>query len=119
MKKTLVLGASPDSYRQSYKAVKKLLKENYDVIAFGIRAGKIMDLEIENEKKQFEDIHTISIYLLPEKQLDYYDYILSLKPQRIIFNPATYNVELAEIAKKTGIKVLDACTLILLSSEEY
>lgn len=119
MKKTLVFGASPDSYRQSYKAVKKLLKEHYDVIALGIREGKIMELDIETERKQFEDIHTISLYLAPEKQLDFYDYILSLKPQRIIFNPATFNVELAELAKKAGIEVVDHCTLIMLASEEY
>lgn len=119
MKKTLVIGASPDSYRQSFKAVKKLLKEHYDVIALGIREGKIMELDIETERRQFKDIHTISMYLAPERQLDFYDYILSLKPKRIIFNPATYNVELAELAKKEGIEVVDDCTLVMLANEEY
>ncbi|OFX49863.1 MAG: CoA-binding protein [Bacteroidetes bacterium GWA2_30_7] len=119
MKKTLVLGASPDSFRQSYKAVKKLLKEKYEVIAFGIRVGKIMELDIETVRKHFENIHTVSIYLAPEKQLDYYDYILSLKPKRIIFNPSTYNVEFAELAKEKGVEVLESCTLIMLSAEEY
>lgn len=118
-KKTLVLGASANPERISYLAVQRLSKQQYPVIALGNKKGRIGDIEIETEKKDFPGIDTVTLYLNPTLQKNYYDYILSLKPKRIIFNPGAENDELAGLAFKNGIKALEACTLVLLSTGQY
>jgi len=79
----------------------------------------VRDVAIETEKMIFDNIDTVTLYLNPRHQRDYYDYILSLHPQRIIFNPGAENDELAEMAKEKGIKTLEACTLVMLSTNQY
>lgn len=118
-KKTLVIGASPNKDRYSYLAVQKLVAHQQPVIALGNRKGKIGDTIIETEKKPFDNIDTVTLYLNPLRQKDYYDYILSLQPKRIIFNPGTENDELAEKANNKGIITQEACTLVLLSTNQY
>ncbi len=115
MKKTVVLGASPNETRYSYKAVNKLKANKIEVVAIGIRNGKIADVEIIKETPQLSNIHTVTLYLGAERQKEYYDYILSLKPKRIIFNPGTENTELQELARKNGIETTQNCTLVMLS----
>jgi hypothetical protein len=118
-KKTLVIGASSNPERYSYLAVKKLIAYQHPVIALGNRAGNIGDTVIETEQKPFDNIDTVTLYLNPQRQKDYYNYILSLHPQRIIFNPGTENDELYELAKEKGIAVEEACTLVMLSTGQY
>jgi predicted CoA-binding protein len=118
-KKTLVIGASSNPERYSYLAVKKLMAHQHPVIALGNQAGNIGDTVIETEKKSFDNIDTVTLYLNPQRQKDYYNYILSLHPQRIIFNPGTENDELYELAKENGIVVEEACTLVMLSTGQY
>lgn len=118
-KKTLVLGASSNPDRYSFLAVNKLVKNNHPVVAIGKRKGKVGETEIETEQKPIADIDTITLYLNPQNQKPYYDYILSLKPKRIIFNPGTENPELYELAKKNNIPIMEACTLVLLSTNQY
>lgn len=118
-KKTLVLGASENPARYSYLAVQRLRKLLHPVIAIGNKKGKIDDVNIETEQQAFRDIDTITLYLNPTLQKNYYNYILSLKPKRIIFNPGTENDELTGLAAKNGIKTLEACTLVLLSTGQY
>jgi predicted CoA-binding protein len=118
-KKTLVIGASENPLRYSYLAVQRLNAHQYPVIALGLKKGIIGNTEIETEKKNFEDIDTITLYLNPLNQKSYYDYILSLHPTRIIFNPGTENDELVSLAQQNGIKCLEACTLVLLSTDQY
>ena len=118
-KKTLVLGASPNPARYSYLAVNKLSKFNHPVIGIGKRKGKAGDIEIDTEQKPFTDIDTVTLYLNPENQKQYYDYIISLKPKRIIFNPGTENPELYKLARQNNIQVMEACTLVLLSTGQY
>ena len=118
-KKTLVLGASENPERYSYLAVNKLFRLNHPVVAIGKRKGKVGEIEIDTEQKPLTDIDTISLYLNPQNQKPYYDYILSLKPQRIIFNPGTENDELEKLATQNKIKVMEACTLVLLSTGQY
>ncbi len=119
MKKTLVLGASPNPIRFSYKAVKSLVRHGHEVIPLGIKEGDIMWQKIINGKPNLEDIHTVTMYLNPENQKEYYDYIFSLSPKRIIFNPGSENQELIELAMKNKIEVIVACTLIMLNSNKY
>ena len=118
-KKTLVLGASPNPARYSYLAVKKLTAYEHPVVAFGIKKGSIGNSIIETEKKLFNDIDTVTLYLNPTHQKEYYSYILTLAPKRILFNPGTENDELMELAKQQGIVTQEACTLVLLSTGQY
>ena len=119
MKKTLVFGATPNPERYSYKAVMRLKEKGYEVVAVGIRKGVIEGLEILPVDGTYEDVDTVSLYVNPEVQNSYCDYLLSLNPRRIIFNPGTENVELATLALSKGIEVENACTLVLLSIGEY
>lgn len=118
-KKTLVLGASENPQRYSHLAVKKLRAYGHPVLAIGKRAGSIDQTEILAEATPYNDIDTVSLYLNPSHQKPYYDYILSLKPARIIFNPGTENEELEALAAENNIKTLEACTLVMLSTGQY
>ena len=114
--RTLVLGASSNPQRYSYKAVKLLSRYKHKLIAFGHQSGEIEGVKIETERKGFENIHTITLYINPKIQKDYYQYILDLKPKRIIFNPGTENQELKEKAILNNIEVVYDCTLVMLNS---
>ena len=118
-KKTLVLGASENPARYSYLAIKRLLAHQHPVVAIGKKQGFLNGVTIEKEKKDWKDIDTVTLYLNPENQKQYYDYIMSLKPRRIIFNPGTENEALYALSKKNGIQVQEACTLVLLSTGQY
>jgi predicted CoA-binding protein len=119
LKKTLVLGASDNPSRYSYLAIQRLREQGHPVVAVGNKHTFAADVTIENEKKKFDNIDTITLYLNPLHQKEYYDYILSLKPTRIIFNPGAENEELAILAAKHQINVVEACTLVLISTGQY
>ena len=118
-KKTLVLGASENPSRYSFLALHRLRNHGHPVVAIGKKLGLVADVTIEKEKKHFENVDTVTLYLNPMHQKQYYDYILSLKPKRIIFNPGAENDELADLAAKNGIDPVEACTLVLLSTNQY
>lgn len=118
-KKTLVIGASENPQRYSYLAVQRLTAHNHPVIALGKRPGHIGNTIIETEHKPYKNINTVTLYLNPQRQQEYYDYILSLHPKRIIFNPGTENDDLYELAKAEGIAVEEACTLVMLNTGQY
>jgi uncharacterized protein len=118
-KKTLVLGASDNPSRYSYLAVNRLRSHGHPVVAIGKKNSMVADVPIEKEKKDWKNVDTVTLYLNPFHQQQYYDYILSLKPKRIIFNPGAENDELADLAVKNGIKPIEACTLVLLSTNQY
>lgn len=118
-KKTLVLGASDNPSRYSYLAVNRLRSHGHSVVAIGKKNSIVADVPIEIEKKDWNDVDTVTVYLNPIHQQQYYDYILSLKPNRIIFNPGAENDELADLALKNGITPIEACTLVLLSTNQY
>jgi len=118
-KKTLVIGASENTARYSNMAVNKLLSKQHEVVAIGKTGGRIQNVEIHREQIKDDDIDTVTLYLNPTHQEPYYDYILSLKPRRIIFNPGAENDELERLAAQQGIDVLEACTLVMLSTGQY
>jgi predicted CoA-binding protein len=118
-KKTLVLGASPNPVRFSHKAVKSLLRHEQEVVAVGFKEGLIVDEEIQVGMPHIEDVHTVSIYIGSSRQADYYDYIISLKPKRVIFNPGTVNPEFMGRLKQAGIEPIAECMLVLLNEAEY
>ena len=119
LKKTLVVGASPNPARTSYEAVKRLVRHQHPVVAFGIRAGNIEMTPIVNEKPHDTNFHTITLYVNPEIQKEYMEWIISLRPQRLIFNPGAENDSFADRARAAGIEVLEACTLVMLSVGNY
>jgi uncharacterized protein len=118
-KKTLVLGASDNPSRYSYLAVQRLRMHGHPVVAVGRKNTFVGDVVVEKEKKAFDNIDTVTLYLNPAHQREYYDYILSLKPKRIIFNPGAENEELETLAHQQQIKTMDACTLVMLSTNQY
>ncbi len=119
-KKTLVLGATTNPNRYAYMAVNRLLENKHEVVPVGIKKGEVGGIPIENDlEKIHEGIDTITLYLGPKNQLNYYDYILKTKPKRVIFNPGTYNVELVDLLKENKIETVDACTLVMLSADTY
>ena len=118
-KKTLVLGATTNPSRYANIAINRLVRNDVPTVAIGLRKGEVAEVQIENEKLPFEDIHTVTLYLGPPRQAEYYDYIVSLQPERVIFNPGTENPEFYQLLQKNNIEVEVACTLILLSTKQY
>ena len=118
-KKTLIIGASEKPERYANKAFHSLKNHQHEVVMIGSKEGVIDGVSIQKGTPHFNQIDTITLYLNPKNQEAYYDYILSIKPKRIIFNPGTENVELQEIARKQGIEIQEACTLVLLSINQY
>lgn len=117
--KTLVIGASLKSNRYSNMAIEKLKQAQIEVVAMGLRSGEVAGVKIETQPKSFEAIHTITLYLNPKRQEPYYDYIINLKPKRVIFNPGTENPELYRLLEAQQIYYETACTLVLLSTNQY
>ncbi len=119
MKKTLVLGASLRTDRYSNFAIHSFIDKKYDVVGVGLKEGIIDGVSVSTGMPKFEDIHTITLYLNPKRQEDYYDYIISLNPQRVIFNPGTKNEALEDLLDKSNIFYENSCTLVLLSTGQY
>ena len=118
-KKTVVLGASPNPVRFSHKAVKSLLRNDQEVVAVGFKEGLIAEEKILVGTPHIENVHTVSIYIGSSRQTDYYDYIISLKPERVIFNPGTVNPQFMARLKREGIEPLAECMLVLLNEGDY
>lgn len=118
-KKTLVLGASLKPNRYSNYAVQRLVANSVETVAFGLRKGVVSGITIDTELLDYETIHTVTLYLNPKRQVEYYNYIMSLNPKRVIFNPGTENPEFYGLLKKHNIAFEEACTLVLLSTNQY
>lgn len=117
--KTLVLGASANSERYSFIAISRLLQYNHEVVAIGQRQDSVFGIQFNIGFPKLEGVHTVTLYLNPLRQKEYYDYILSLKPIRVIFNPGTENPEFYTLLEKYSIEVEVACTLVLLATHQY
>ena len=118
-KKTLVLGASENPSRYSFLVLNRLQSHKHPVVAIGKKKGVVGDVAIETEKKHWEGVDTVTLYLNPKHQEEYYNYIMELNPKRIIFNPGAENDELASMAAKKGIQPVEACTLVMLATNQY
>lgn len=119
IKKTLVLGASDNPSRYSNLAMNRLRDHGHPVVAIGRKQVRAGDVDIETDKSAHTGVDTVTMYLSPAHQKEYYDYILSLHPKRIIFNPGAENPELEQLAQANGIEPLQACTLVLLSTGQF
>ena len=119
MKTTLVIGASQNPERYSYKAVLSLIKHGFTVVALGLKTGEINGIKILNNKPQVSNIDTVTLYISLKNQAEWIDYILYLNPKRIIFNPGAENDSFFSIASKRGIECFNARTLLMLSVGTY
>jgi len=118
-KKTLVLGASLNPARYSNLAIERLVRTNQPTVAVGLREGTVNGIAINSEMVDFEDIDTITLYLNAKRQEAFYDYIIDLHPKRVIFNPGTENPVLYKLLKDNNIEFQNACTLVMLSTNQY
>jgi uncharacterized protein len=119
MKKTVVLGATPDASRFAFKAANMLVNYGHEMVPVGIKKGEVAGQKILNGQPDIEHVDTVALYVGPRNQTDLYDYILRLKPKRIIFNPGTENDELISLAKRNNIEPVLGCTLVMLSVGTY
>jgi len=117
--KTLIIGASNNPERYAYKAAERLLSHGHEIELLGIRPDQVFSKTIDTEKKNYSNIDTITMYVGPQRQAEYYDYIIGLKPRRVIFNPGTENLEFETMLSKNGIIAEEACTLVLLGTGQY
>ncbi|WP_282079286.1 CoA-binding protein [Aquimarina algiphila] len=118
-KKTLVLGASLKEDRYSNFAIHKLVSHNHKVIAVGLRKGEVAGVPVDTDIQNMDDIDTVTLYLNPKRQQPYYIPIVNLHPKRVIFNPGTENPEFYKILREANIEIEVACTLVLLSTNQY
>ncbi|MBN2628050.1 MAG: CoA-binding protein [Spirochaetales bacterium] len=118
-KKTLVIGASEKPERYAYKAITALRSHGHPVKALSLKPGKVEDVEFITEQLPLEGIDTVTLYVGPQNQASYYDYVISLKPKRVLFNPGTENAEFQGMLREEGIDAVEACTLVLLSTSQF
>ncbi|MEC5165059.1 putative CoA-binding protein [Flavobacterium sp. PL11] len=118
-KKTLVLGATTKPERYAFKAINMLVDKGHSVLALGQNAGEVAGIKIQTKAIPLKNIDTVTLYLNPTRQRDYYNYIVETKPKRVIFNPGTENPEFYQLLKLNDIKVEVACTLVLLTTNQY
>lgn len=117
--KTLVLGASENKQRYSNIAMNMLKDYKHEVVAVGNRKGEVSGIPFSKEKKEFKDVDTVTLYLGPQNQPEYFDYVDSLEPRRVIFNPGTENPDWIKHLQERGIETEVACTLVLLRTNQY
>ena len=119
MKKTLIIGASPNTDRYAYKAAHMLTAKGHPIVNIGIKQGEVAGVKIEKPATPYHDIDTVTLYIGIGLQPNYYNYILDTKPKRVIFNPGTENPAFEEMLEKHGIEPIEACTLVLLSTGQF
>ncbi len=120
-KKTVIVGATTNTSRYAYLAAEMLTSYKHPIVPIGIKTGEVMGQPILNinGRPTISDVDTITMYIGPQHQAPYYDYLLSLQPKRIIFNPGTENPEFEKLAEESGVEAMQACTLVLLRSNQY
>lgn len=118
-KKTLVIGGSTKPERYSNKAIKKLSRFGHPVVSIGLRTGEVVGVSIETGFPDFDDIHTVTLYVGFRHQPQYFNYVMGLSPKRIIFNPGTENPEFEDLANKNGIETIEHCTLNMLGDGSF
>jgi predicted CoA-binding protein len=118
-KKTLVLGATAKSEKAAFKAIEMLVAKGHSVLALGQNTGEVAGIKINTKAIPVKNIDTISLYINPARQRDYYNYIVDAKPKRVLFNPGTENPEFYQLLELNNIKYEAACTLVLLTLNKY
>ena len=118
-KPTLILGATPNPQRYAYVAAERLRRAGHSIIPVGIKTGRVQGQEILHGLPDVPEVDTVTLYVGARHQPDYYDWLLRVAPQRMIFNPGTENPELETMAREAGIEVVRGCTLVMLGTGQY
>jgi hypothetical protein len=120
-KKTVIVGASTNPSRYAFMAAERLVDNHHEIVPIGVKSGEVFGKSILDigSKPSIEDVDTITLYLGPQHQKEHYEYLLSLKPKRVIFNPGTENAEFEKKVEESGAEALEACTLVMLSTGQY
>lgn len=120
-KKTVIIGATPNPARYAYRAAQMLTSYGHPIVPLSIKRGTVAGEEIQDlrSKPAINDVDTVTLYIGPRNQPEWYDYILSLAPKRIIFNPGTENSSFIQLARERGIEPVTGCTLIMLQVGTY
>ncbi len=118
-KKTLVLGATTKPDRYAFRAINMLVEKGHTVLAIGQNAGEVAGVKIYTKAIPVKNVDTVTLYLNPTRQRDYYNYIIEAQPKRVVFNPGTENPELYQLLELNNIKAEVACTLVLLATNQY
>jgi predicted CoA-binding protein len=118
-KSTLVIGASLKENRYSNICVKTLVSGKFPVTAIGLREGSIDEIQVQSGFPELHNIHTVTLYLGPENQKSWYNYILKLNPERVVFNPGTENQEFEDMLSKSGIEVIEGCTIVMVKGGTF
>jgi predicted CoA-binding protein len=118
-KKTLVLGATTKPERYAFRAINMLVQKGHSVVAIGQNAGEVAGVKIQTKAVPVKNIDTVTLYLNPVRQREYYNYIIESKPKRVVFNPGTENPELYQLLQLNDIEIEVACTLVLLATNQY
>jgi predicted CoA-binding protein len=121
MKKTVIIGASPNQDRYAFQAASLLKRYGHEFVPIGIKRGEVLGQPIQDIRTfpVLQDVDTVTLYVRAELQAPYYDYILGLKPRRIIFNPGTENYEFEKMAEEQGVDPIEACTLVMLRTGQF
>ncbi len=119
MKKTVVIGASLNPERYSYKAIQALVAHGIETLALGLREGTVAGINIQSKLENAKHIDTVTLYVGPHHQAQWQETILALSPRRVIFNPGTENTAIENLFRSKGITVEHACTLVLLATDQY
>lgn len=117
--KTLIIGATTNPGRYAHAVAHRLMQRGYPIVQIGLREGAVAGVPISTHKENYTDIDTVTLYIGPRHQPDYYDYVISLRPRRVIFNPGTENREFEDRLAGEGIEALKACTLVMLATGQY
>ena len=118
-KKTMVIGATTNPSRYAFIAANRLVEHGHEIVPIGIKKGELAGKKIINEKPAIEAINTVTLYVGPNNQEEYFDYVVGLNPKRVIFNPGTENQEFEKLLEKKNIEVVEACTLVMLAAGTY
>jgi len=118
-KKTVVIGATTNPSRYAYMAANRLVEYGHEIVPIGIKKGEVAGNKIINDKPAIDAVHTVTLYVGPSNQQEYYDYVAALNPKRVVFNPGTENQEFEKSLEKQGVEVLEACTLVMLGANTY
>ncbi|PWJ58756.1 hypothetical protein CLV98_103123 [Dyadobacter jejuensis] len=119
MKPTLIIGATSNPSRYAYVAAQRLKSHAHPIFLIGREKATLFGETIHATKIQFGNVDTVTLYINPSRQLEYYEYIISLNPKRVIFNPGTENKEFQQLLMAKNIVPVEACTLVMLATGQF
>lgn len=117
--KVFIVGFSLDSNRYSNIAHHLLNKYNHTVVDINPSLPNPVEPSVDSATKIYGSPHTITMYVKPEISSSMIKQILNAQPKRVIFNPGSENPDLMDKLKKSGIEVVEGCTLVMLKTNQF